>query len=127
MRDAFLHQTQPHHVPVGRPDRFLPHCLQRDPEALLLAAAPARFDYPGLATSSSPWPHPEDIGGQQPPKRRVEELFRRRHRSYDPINDAPAILRRADLAQVCSLCPCFASLVEDLRRVLAAWRPPRRP
>lgn len=105
--------------------RFRVHCLKHDLEALLLAAPEQLRQRLGTADAlRGAWRNPvEDQDDQRPPKRVVEQLFRRyRHKpGYVDTTDAPWILARADLAAVMRACPQrFAAFVADLETVVQA-------
>lgn len=100
--------------------RFRVHCLKHDLEALLLAAPDELRRRLGTRDQlRGRWRKPvEDQNDDQPPKRVVEDLFRkyRRKPGYVDTTDAPWILDRADLAAVERACPQrFRAFVEDLR------------
>lgn len=104
--------------------QFRVHCLKYDLEALLLAT-PERLRE-RLRTDDAlrnAWRQPvEDQDDDQPPKRIVEELFKkyRKKPGYQDTVDAPWILERADLSAVERACPQrFAPFVADLRAAVA--------
>lgn len=99
--------------------RLHAHALVHEFEALLLAAWDPLCDVIGDTRSKSNPPHlsPEEVNDQNPPKRRVKELFRTRgrKRDYIPHSDAPKILEKADPKEVAKKCPNFKVFLEDLR------------
>lgn len=108
----------------GVRQQFRVHCLKHDLEALLLAT-PERLRE-RLRTDDAlrnAWRQPvEDQDDDQPPKRIVEELFKkyRKKPGYQDTVDAPWILERADLSAVERACPQrFAPFVADLRAAVA--------
>jgi hypothetical protein len=65
------------------------------------------------------WRNPvEEQNDDKPPKRIVEELFKRyQKRGYDGPVDAPWIVERASLGDILNACPQrFVPFVADLRR-----------
>jgi hypothetical protein len=102
--------------------RFRVHCLKHDLEALLLAAPDELRARLGTSDSlEGSWRRPvEDQDDERPPKRVVEELFKkyRKKPGYVDTSDAPWILGRVDLASIEKACPQrFGPLVKDLRNV----------
>lgn len=107
-------------------ERFRVHCLKHDLEALVLAAPSELRQRLGTTDQlKDAWRQPvEDQNDGRPPKRIVEELFKkyRRKRGYIDTTDAPWILGRADVSSLEEACPqCFRPFVQDLRAVLASW------
>jgi len=103
--------------------RFRVHCLKHDLEALLLAATDQlrqRLKTDDLLKNA--WRKPvEDQNDDRPPKRVVEDLFRKYRKKPDYIDtvDAPWILQRATLAAVERTCSQrFAPFVADLRAAI---------
>lgn len=104
--------------------RFRVHCLKHDLEVLLLAA-PVELRQ-RLGTSDqlrSAWRKPvEDQDDDRPPKRVVEDLFRkyRKRPGYIDTTDAPWILGRADLTAIEAACPQrFGLLAQELRAAVS--------
>ncbi len=100
--------------------RFRVHCLKHDLEALLLAASNELRQRLGTTDQlKRAWRKPvEEQNDIRPPKRVVEELFRkyRRKPGYVETTDAPWILARADLSAIESACPQrFSPFAQDLR------------
>lgn len=103
--------------------RFRVHCLKHALEALLLAAPDVLRER--LKTKDAlrdAWRRPvEDQNDQNPPKRVVEELFRRYRRKpgYVDTSDAVWILERASLEGVVAACPQrFGPFVRELRAII---------
>ncbi|MBN1606964.1 MAG: DUF4276 family protein [Polyangiaceae bacterium] len=122
MRRQFAEHAQAVHLETALHDRFRAHCLRHDLEALLLACPGALQKR--LATkealSKSYNQTVEEQDDDRPPKRVVEELFRKHlKRRYVETDDAPWILRHGDLATVEAACPLgFGAFVRDLRRCI---------
>jgi len=104
--------------------RFRIHCLKHDLEVLLLAApdqlrARLRTD----EALRNAWRQPvENQNDNHPPKRVIDDLFRRYRRKpgYVDTTDAPWILARADLGAVRAACPQhFSPFVTDLEVAVA--------
>lgn len=91
--------------------RFYASALKHDLEVLILAATSQLQSR--LKNRPSGWRQPpEDQNQDRPPKKIVEELFRRHlKRSYREITDSAAILRDADLRQVAEQCPTFHDMI----------------
>lgn len=103
--------------------RFRVHCLKHDLEALLLAAPDVLRER--LKTKDAlrdAWRRPvEDQNDKSPPKRVVEELFKkyRRKPGYVDTSDAVWILERASLDGVVAACPQrFGPFVRELRAII---------
>lgn len=97
--------------------RFRAFCFKHDLEALILASHEALAGYLGQARLVPTWREPvEEQDHEEPPKRIVEELFRRHGKTYQPVVDAPLVLRASSFEQVAERCPqCFGPFVEFLR------------
>jgi len=120
LHDRFVARADKLNLSDNARERFHVHCLKHDLEALLLAA-PAQLRQ-RLGTTEQlkkAWRKPvEDQDDDRPPKRVVEDLFKkyRKKPSYVDTTDAPWILGRADLTMVETACPQrFRPFVEDLR------------
>lgn len=103
--------------------RFRVHCLKHDLEALLLAAPDElRQRLRTRDQLKNAWRKPvEDQNDHRPPKRLVEDLFKkyRKKPGYVETSDAPWILGRADLASIEAACPQrFRPFVQELRDVV---------
>jgi hypothetical protein len=105
-------------------------CLKHDLEALLLAAPAVLRDRLKTTDALLGWRRPvEDQNDDKPPKRIVEDLFRkyRRKGEYVDTVDAVWILERANLEDVVTACQQhFAPFVRELR-ALAEGRDPDEP
>ncbi len=105
-------------------NRFRVHCLKHDLEVLLLAAPDQLRER--LRTADvlrGAWTQPvENQNDHRPPKRVVEDLFKkyRRKPGYVDTSDAPWILARADLTAVQNACAQrFAPFLADLNSAVA--------
>lgn len=94
--------------------RFYASALKHDLEVLLLAATSQLQSRLNMSNKPSGWRQPpEDQNQDRPPKRIVEELFRRhRKKSYNQVKDSDAILRNADLREVAKQCPTFRAMID---------------
>ena len=94
--------------------RFYASALKHDLEVLLLAAPSELQSRLKMQNSPSGWRRPpEDQNQNKPPKRIVEELFRRHlKRAYLENSDSNAILRNADLREVAEQCPAFRLMID---------------
>jgi hypothetical protein len=120
LRGRFEARAAGAHVSDDARRRFRVHCLKHDLEALLLAAPDSLRRRLGTTDSlRDAWRKPvEDQDDERPPKRVVEELFKkyRRKPGYVDTSDAPWILERATPKEVVDACPQrFAPFVADLR------------
>ena len=94
--------------------RFYASALKHDLEVLLLAATDQLQSRLKMPNRPSGWRQPpEEQNQDKPPKRIVEELFRRhRRQSYKETNDSYAILTDADLRKVAEQCPTFRAMID---------------
>ncbi len=94
--------------------RFHANALKHDMEVLLLAATDQLQSRLKMSKSPGGWRRPPEKQNQdKPPKRIVEELFRKHlKRSYSEIRDSDAILRNADIHDIVKQCPTFATVIE---------------
>ena len=94
--------------------RFYASALKHDLEMLLLAATKQLQSRLKMRNRPGGWRRPpEDQNQNQPPKRIVEDLFRRHlKRAYRDIVDSTAILRNADLREVAEQCPAFRDMID---------------
>ena len=94
--------------------RFYASALKHDLEVLLLAATSQLQSRLKMSNRPSGWRRPpEDQNQDRPPKRIVEDLFRRElKRSYRETTDSYAILRGADLREVAEQCPTFRAMID---------------
>ena len=95
-------------------ERFHASALKHDLEVLLLAATNQLQSRLKIPNRPSGWRrHPEEQNQDRPPKRIVENLFRRHlRRSYRENTDSDAILRNADLREVAEQCPTFRAMID---------------
>ena len=98
----------------GHIARFYPGALKHDLEVLLLAATSQLQSRLKMSNRPSGWRQPpEEQNQDRPPKRIVEDLFRRElKRSYRENTDSDAILRNADLREVAEQCPTFRDMID---------------
>jgi hypothetical protein len=99
---------------VGDERRFHAHAAQYDFEAWLL---PFWEEIQRLAGSnrSSPGPRPELVNHQNPPSRRIEEVFRTgRGRRYVKARDGLRILSGQDLLVSANACPELKAFLNTL-------------
>jgi hypothetical protein len=120
LRARFQSRASERRMPPEMSVRFKVHCLKHDLEALLLAAPERLRERLGTRDRlTGAWRLPvEDQNDDKPPKRIVEDLFRRYRRkgNYVDTIDGPWILGNADLAAIEDACPQrFAPFVRDLR------------
>ena len=94
--------------------RFYASALKHDLEVLLLAATSQLQSRLKMSNRPSGWRRPpEEQNQDRPPKRIVEDLFRRElKRSYRENTDSDAILRNADLREVAKQCPAFRAMID---------------
>ncbi len=99
----------------GPEPRFHPHAAQYEFEAWLL---PNWYDLQRLAghNAAAPGSNPEKVNHNNPPSKRIEELFRRgtRRESYSKTRDAARILRDADLSVAVGKCAELKALVNTI-------------
>jgi hypothetical protein len=122
LRDKFTAYAEKIALPEVARDRFRVHCLKHDLEVLLLAAPEAlRMRLGTRDALHDQWRRTvEDQNDERPPKRIVEELFRRYRKKPDYIDtkDAPWILERASLDKVIEACSQrFRPFVHELRSI----------
>ena len=94
--------------------RFYASALKHDLEVLLLAATNQLQSRLKMSNRPSGWRRsPEEQNQDKPPRKIVEELFRRHLRqSYKQTTDSDAILRDADLREVAKQCPTFRAMID---------------
>ena len=92
-------------------DRFRVFCFKHDLEALLLASQEGLRLRLGASSLEPQWRIPvEDQDHDCPPKRIVEELFRKHGKRYTAVLDAPLILGASNYQDLAARCPqCFVS------------------
>jgi hypothetical protein len=98
---------------AGGAQRFHAHAAQFEVEAWLLPfweeicrKLRVRRQPPGA--------NPEQVDLQNPPSRRLSELYRLGNRSYDKPRDAKAILQDKDLTLVAEKCPEVKAFLNTL-------------
>ncbi|MCY3791728.1 MAG: DUF4276 family protein [Gemmatimonadetes bacterium] len=98
--------------------RFYSSALKHDLEVLLLAATSQLQSRLKMSNRPSGWRQPpEEQNQDRPPKRIVEDLFRRHlKQSYRENTDSYAILRNADLREVAEQCPTFRAMIAWIGR-----------
>ena len=98
----------------GHIARFYPGALKHDLEVLLLAATSQLQSRLKMSNRPSGWRQPpEEQNQDRPPKRIVEDLFRRHlKQSYRETTDSYAILRNADLREVAEQCPTLRDMID---------------
>jgi hypothetical protein len=128
LQDEFAKSADRRQLSEEARARFRVHCLKHDLEALLLAVPELLRDR--LDTKDAlrgAWRLPvEDQNDHKPPKRIVEELFKkyRKNAGYKDTSDAFWILRRARLGDIERACPqCFAPFVRELRAIAEGQDP----
>ncbi len=94
--------------------RFYSSALKHDLEVLILAATSQLQAQLKMSNRPSGWRQPpEEQNQDRPPKRIIEDLFRRhRKQSYRETTDSYAILRNADLREVAEQCPTFRAMID---------------
>lgn len=128
LRKRFEERANQNRLDAAARNHFRIHCLKYDLEGLLLATPDALRQRLGTSDAlRGQWRQPvEDQNDTKPPKRIVEDLFRRYRKrpGYLDTVDAPWILKRASLETIVGACPQrFGPFVSDLR-VLAGGRDP---
>ena len=106
--------------------RFYSSALKHDLEVLLLAATSQLQLRLKMPNRPSGWRQPpEEQNQDRPPKRIVEELFRRHlKRSYRENTDSHAILSKADLRKVAQQCPTFRAMIDWIgEETSVPWNP----
>ncbi len=100
--------------------RFRVFCFKHDLEALVLAAEDGLRSRLGITSLACTWTIPvEDQDMDTPPKRIVEDLFRRHRDSYQDTVDAPLILGAVPYATIIQACPqCFGPFVAFLESLI---------
>jgi hypothetical protein len=96
--------------------RFRVFCFKHDLEALLLASEEGLRLRLGASSLEPQWRIPvEDQDHDCPPKRIVEELFRKHGKRYTATLDAPLILGASNYQDLAARCPqCFGPFVAFL-------------
>ncbi len=102
-------------------DKFFVHCFKYDFESLLLASENILLKRLEATKFSVHWKTPvEEQNHNQPPKRIIEELFRKVNKIYKGTIDAPWILERTDHRDLSKKCPQnFKPFLDDLLRLVS--------
>jgi hypothetical protein len=97
-------------------DRFKVFCFKHDLEALLLASEEALKDRLATRSLRRSWRIPvEDQDHDYPPKRIVEDLFRKNGKRYVSTVDAPVIMHASRYQDVSEKCfQCFKPFIKFL-------------
>ncbi|MBN1814385.1 MAG: DUF4276 family protein [Anaerolineae bacterium] len=100
---------------VGDEPRFYAHAAQYDVEAWLLPYWDFICQRLGVR-KAKPGAHPEQVNLEQPPSRRLNELYRTASptRKYIKPIEMAAILRNQDLTVAANQCPELKSLLNTL-------------
>jgi hypothetical protein len=101
---------------VGDEPRFFTHAAQFDVEAWLLPYWDAICQRIGVR-QALPGAHPEQVNDQNPPSKRLKELYRRakpRPREYHKPSEMSVILRDQDLTIAAGQCPELKSFLNTL-------------
>ena len=100
---------------VGDEPRFHPHAAQFEFEAWLLPYW-TRIQEMAGHNQAAPGGDPESVNHNNPPARRIKEVFRRGRGRYDYVKprDASRILREQDLSLAIGFCPELKSLVNSI-------------
>jgi hypothetical protein len=116
---------------VGLPEsvraHYRPHCLKHDLEALLLGVPELLKQRLGTRDAlEKNWRKPvEEQNDHAPPKRVVEQLFRkyRKRQAYIESVDTPWVLGRANPQELCQACPqSFRPFFTELNRLVEGQR-----
>ena len=98
-------------------ERFKVFCFKHDLEALILASEEALKSQLGVSHLKVPWQQTpvEDLDHDHPPKKIVEELFRKHGKRYKNTVHARSILEKSDYRNIAEKCSqCFKPFVEFL-------------
>lgn len=95
-------------------ERFYASAFKHDLEVLLLAASSQLGARLNVSSESAGLRRPpEEQNQDRPPKRVVEELFRRHlKRAYRENTDSNVVLRDADLREIAMRCPTFGAMID---------------
>jgi hypothetical protein len=98
-----------------RNERFHPHAAQHDFEAWLLPYWPKIQRLAG-SNRTPPHGHPESVNHNNPPSRRLNEVFLNgeRRTGYVKVRDGSSILRDADLSVAINACPELKAFVNTI-------------
>ncbi len=99
--------------------RFKVFCFKHDLESLILAAETQLSSRIGMNTLPQTWTIPvEDQNHDLPPKRIVEEIFKKYGKNYKESVDAPIILANARYQDIAELCPqAFKPFIQFLENL----------
>jgi hypothetical protein len=100
---------------VGGNSNFFAHAAQHDFEAWLIPYW-ARVQKLAESNRASPGPNPEAINHNNPPSKRIKEVFRTgsRGKAYVKPRDADRILRGQDLLISAQACPELKALLNTI-------------
>ena len=103
---------------VGNNQRFHPHAAQYEFEAWLLPYWP-RIQQLAKHNQTAPRGNPERVNHNNPPSRRLKEIFRRGEGrdDYSKRRDADRILQGQDLNVTIQQCPELKSLMNTILRI----------
>jgi hypothetical protein len=103
---------------VGSEPRFSPHVALHDFEAWLLPYWDAIQRLAGSARAS-PGARPEQVNHDNPPARRLQEVFRTgsKGKAYVKPRDAARILRDSDLTIAAEVCPELRLFLNTILRL----------
>ncbi|MDQ1353069.1 MAG: hypothetical protein QG657_3375 [Acidobacteriota bacterium] len=101
-------------------ERFFVHCFKYDMEVLLLASEESLMKRLGTSNFSLKWIKPvENQNHDLPPKRIIEDIFKKCGKRYKDTVDAPMILESSDYIQLSDLCnQNFKPFLNDLLGIL---------
>jgi len=118
--ERFNHQLKRLRLPEQLKDRFHIHCFKYDFESLVLASESPLLKRLDVREFPTTWVKPvENQNHGKPPKRIVEDMFRKCKKKYKDTIDAPWILERSDYKYLMEACPQqFKPFVKDLLTVL---------
>ena len=101
--------------------RFHFHPAVHELEAWLLADPGNIASALGSNTGFGPWPNPESVNFNIPPKRVLSDLWRTRHprkKAYQGYLDGLRLFQSLDPELVYQTCPCFRAFVDDFLSTL---------
>jgi hypothetical protein len=103
---------------VGEEARFIPQAAQFEFEAWLLPYWPVLQRLAGH-NAGPPGPEPERVDHDNPPSKRISELFRRgnKGKSYVKVRDATRVLREADLNTSIEQCSELKALINAILKL----------
>lgn len=99
---------------VGNHPKFFPHVAQYDFEAWLLPFWPSIQEL-AKHNKSAPSGAPEEVNHNNPPSRRIREIFESgKRRSYSKPRDGASILRKNDLMKAIQVCPELKAFINTI-------------